>query len=298
LDLTTCKTEVYSFEFRDYVDDPLSRTPIREEVEGESDDTSLHHKRSLLLHAKVNHVEEQLKSLVERQQQLVQSVSIGFHGDMQAAIDHIAAISKSVDDIQSLEDRVSEDRRSAKGALYIYLSYLHKDDEMRKQSLEKKCQEHIERLSSIDPELYNMEVELRSLRIAKASISVLGARMSSQLAKLVELRPYAEPLMDEGRILDVDSIQANDMDGGKFDIHARDRETPKFTAPHQMLQVGHRNQDDSSGMRRTGKGKVKDESGTLAQDSGPTIQVLPTYIVPNVVAGPSRKDGEDTKGVE
>jgi hypothetical protein len=112
-------------------------------------------------------------------------MSKGFEGDMGTTVEHIAAISKSVKDTQTLEVLVEEHRGLAKEGRHIYLTYTNKDDQRKVENLEAKVQDHLARLTTLDPEILDVQSEQQSIRDAQANISLLQDRVRKRTEELV-----------------------------------------------------------------------------------------------------------------
>jgi hypothetical protein len=272
LDLTTCKSEVYYFQLQEY-DETTSRNTAPEAVQGESAGTTFHRRNFLLLQARVGHLEGQLNTLIEKQQLLVRSVSNGFQGDMHATIDHIAAINKSIDDIQSLKKHVAEHQTYTKGAWYTYLRHCNKDDWARIQVLRTSSKDRIDRLISTDITLLNVEEEHQTLRAAKAEIGALEETIRRREKEMVTLEPYAEASKGNRKAPHDDGDEDLTNMGGNDSDDQTSTRRPKRTAPDQ----NHRTQ----GSTGKSKGKMKEDASAQEKESLPMIQFLPAINMPN-----------------
>jgi len=162
-------------------------------ADGESSLTAGHRCEWEKQRAVVGHFEQQLKVLKSKQRTLVHTLSNGLDGDVKATIAHVSAITRALQDIETLEARVRDRSLHANARRWDYLMSRNSDDERVLAEAQGTLMAAKGRLEEIDPtEINGIRTEQAMIRLSKERVALLQNAIAARAQEMEELAALAK----------------------------------------------------------------------------------------------------------
>lgn len=165
--------------------------------DGESQETAYLRRQWEEKQTVLNHFESQLEELRRKQRSLIRALSNGFNGNIKAVISHMSAVTRALEDIESLESQVRGHSTDVKEKRRLYLSALNDDDHRVLVEAQGLLNQAKERLEDIDPtEVNGIQTELGIIRLSKTRVALLQKTISGRAHEMEELAASTEGLTE------------------------------------------------------------------------------------------------------